>query len=263
VYVGTQNSVGVFGLLNPPHLNTISAETAVNAERQLDMGFTIRGSEPKTVAVRAVAQPLPANGKSVQSPRPVLELHDDIGRAINSNENWNGKAEPATSAEKGPFMIATLAPSDYTATIRSANGTMENALVEVSDLSSPLTSTFASFRARGFIDAGQVLVAGITVHGSALDQVLFRATRPELGESGKGIANPVLDVRDSNGVLVASNDNWGESPDWQEIMSIGLAPGSEADAALLLTLRSGSYTAVARDGAGGGGLAQLETYELP
>jgi len=72
----------------------------------------------------------------------------------------------------------------------------------------------------------------------------------------------VLEVRDNNGVLLASNDNWQDSPQSEEISSIGLAPGNENAAALLLTLAPGNYIAVVRDAAGSTGVAQLETKEL-
>ena len=72
----------------------------------------------------------------------------------------------------------------------------------------------------------------------------------------------MLEVRDNNGVLLASNDNWQDSPQSEEISSIGLAPGNENDAALLLTLVPGNYIAVVRYAAGSTGVAQLETKEL-
>jgi hypothetical protein len=72
----------------------------------------------------------------------------------------------------------------------------------------------------------------------------------------------VLEVRDNNGVLLASNDNWQDSSQSEEISSIGLAPGNENYAALLLTLAPGNYTAVVRGAAGSTGVAQLETKEL-
>ena len=93
---------------------------------------------------------------------------------------------------------------------------------------------------------------------------MFRALGSDLGKSGiaNSLANPVLEVRDNNGVPLASNDNWQDSPQSEEISSLGLTPGSEPDAALLLTLVPGNYTAVVRDASGSTGVTQLETYEL-
>jgi len=133
------------------------------------------------------------------------------------------------------------------------------------DGSSPLTSNFANFYVRGFVGtADEILSGGIVVRGTATEQVLFRALGSDLGKSGiaNSLANPVLEVRDNNGVLLASNDNWQDSPQSEEISSLGLTPGSETDAALLLTLIPGNYIAVVRDAAGSTGIAQLETKEL-
>ena len=112
------------------------------------------------------------------------------------------------------------------------------------DGSSPLTSNFANFYVRGFVGtADEILSGGIVVRGTATEQVLFRALGSDLGKSGiaNSLANPVLEVRDNNGVLLASNDNWQDSPQSEEISSLGLTPGSETDAALLLTLVGGLH----------------------
>ena len=150
-------------------------------------------------------------------------------------------------------------------TVHDTNGAAGISLAEVYDLSTPLTSNFTNFYARGFVGTGdEVLIGGIVVRGTATEQVLFRALGPDLANSGiaNPLANPVLEIRDNNGVLVAFNDNWRESPQAEEISSLGLTPGSETDGALLLTLVPGNYTAVVRDAAGSTGVAQLETYEL-
>jgi len=158
-------------------------------------------------------------------------------------------------------MVATLPPGDYTATVPDASDVPGSALIEVSDLSSPLTSNFANFYVRGFVGtADEILSGGIVVRGTATEQVLFRALGPDFGETG--IANPSLEIRDNNGVQIASNDDWRDSPQAEEIASLNLTPGSERDAAVLLTLAPGNYSAVVRDAAGKSGVARLETYEL-
>ena len=110
------------------------------------------------------------------------------------------------------------------------------------DGSSPLTSNFANFYVRGFVGtADEILSGGIVVRGTATEQVLFRALGSDLGKSGiaNSLANPVLEVRDNNGVLLASNDNWQDSPQSEEISSLGLTPGGETDAALTADACSG------------------------
>jgi len=275
VYVGTTSSVGVFGLLNPPHLSNISARALVaGGQNQLVLGFTIEGSESKTVGLRVFGRSLPLskNSAATRLSDPTVELRDDNGRIINSNDNWEAseiarlqETTPGPHNQKEPAMVASLLPGDYTLTVHDANNAAGIALAEVYDLSSPLTSNFANFYARGFVGTGdEVLIGGITVRGTATEQVLFRALGSDLGNSGiaNPLAHPVLEIRDNNGLLVASNDNWRGSPKAEEISSLGLAPDSETEAALLLTLVPGNYTAVVRGAAGSTGVAQLETYEL-
>jgi hypothetical protein len=277
VYVGTTSSVGVFGLLNPPHLSNISVRAPVaGGQKQLVMGFTIQGSESKTVGLRVLGPSLPLSETSAATrlSDPIVELRDDNGRAIDTNDNWGAnnseiarlqQAKPAPHNQKEPALVASLPPGDYTLTVRDANNAAGIALAEVYDFSTPLTSNFTNCYARGFVGTGdEVLIGGIVVPGTATEQVLFRALGPDLGNSGieNPLPDPVLEIRDKNGMRVASNDSWRDSPQAEEISSIGLTPGSETDAALLLSLVPGNYTAVVRDAAGSTGVAQLETYEL-
>ena len=68
-------------------------------------------------------------------------------------------------------------------------------------------------------------------------------------------------MHDENGVLVAANDNW-RSDQEAEITAEGLAPGNDLDAALLVTLPLGNYTAVVQGKAGKTGVALVEGYAL-
>jgi len=260
VYVGTTSSVGVFGLLDPSHLSNLSARAVVpGGQNQLVMGFTIQGNESKTVGLRVLGPSLPlsASSAATRMPDPVLELRDDNGRVINANDDWETnnsqiariqQTKLAPHNQKEPAIVVALPPGDYTVTVRDANNAAGMALVEAYDPSTALTSNFG----------------GIVVRGAAPEQVLFRAVGPDLGNSGTAnpLADPVLELLDNNGMRVASNDNWRDASESEEISSIGLAPGSETDAALLLTLAPVNYTAVIRDAAGSTGVAQLETYEL-
>jgi hypothetical protein len=269
VYVGTTSSVGVLGLFNPAHLSSISARTIIpSGGEQSVLGFTIKGSEPKTVGLRVLGPSLSLNSQSSATPLsdPLLELRGDNGQVISSNDDWEVKQWPFTPHNpKEPAMVVTLPPGDYTVSVRDARNAAGLALIELYDLSTPLTSNLASFYARGLVRTGdEVLIGGITAEGSAMEQILFRAIASDPGNSGNvnPLADPVLEVRDNNGERIASNDNWGDCPQAEEISALGLAPDRERDAALLLTLPPGSYTAVVRDTAGESGITRLETYEV-
>src|SRR4029450_6932665 len=61
-----------------------------------------------------------------------------------------------------------------------------------------------------------VLIGGFIVTGSGPKRVLLRAIGPSLPLSGV-LADPVLELHNSKGATIATNDNWTDSPDRQEI----------------------------------------------
>jgi hypothetical protein len=69
-------------------------------------------------------------------------------------------------------------------------------------------------------------------------------------------------LHNSDGQLIASNDNWNTSPDAASIIATGLPPADPREAALLATVTPGNYTAVVRGAGGGEGIALVEVYDL-
>jgi hypothetical protein len=76
------------------------------------------------------------------------------------------------------------------------------------------------------------------------------------------LANPTLELRDSNGLLLQYNDNWKESQQ-AAIEATGLSPQHDLEAAILATLLPGSYTAIAAGKDGTAGVGLIEVYNLP
>ena len=76
------------------------------------------------------------------------------------------------------------------------------------------------------------------------------------------LLDPTLDLRDSNGALVASNDNWADTQQ-AELEGSGLAPSDAREAATQQTLAAGSYTATVAGKNGGLGVGLVEVYRLP
>jgi tRNA A37 threonylcarbamoyladenosine synthetase subunit TsaC/SUA5/YrdC len=58
--------------------------------------------------------------------------------------------------------------------------------------------------------------------------------------------DPVIELRNADGNLIRSNDNWREAPNRADIEARGLAPQDDREAALLQTLQPGPYTAILR-----------------
>ncbi|MEY2496367.1 MAG: hypothetical protein QOJ45_2859 [Verrucomicrobiota bacterium] len=110
-----------------------------------------------------------------------------------------------------------------------------------------------------------VLIGGMIVTGSVPKRVLFRATGPSLDKSGISayLADPILDLYDSSGTLLATNDNWRDATNASDIQASGLAPQNDAEPAILTTLQPGEgYTAVVRGHNNDTGIAVVESYDL-
>jgi hypothetical protein len=126
----------------------------------------------------------------------------------------------------------------------------------------PTPTRLANISTRMRVETGDnVLIGGFIITGTAPKRLIVRAGGPSLPLQGT-LANPLLELFDREGQLIASNDNWGEAPNRQEIIDSGIAPQNDLEAAILRNLEVGAYTAVVRDVADGQGVGLVEVYDL-
>lgn len=120
---------------------------------------------------------------------------------------------------------------------------------------------------RALVGSGaDVMIAGFVIEPGPEKEVLVRAIGPALGEYGvqNPVQDPVLQIVDANGRMIASNVGWPEvlAEKFAEVGAFALGPGS-ADAALVAKLAPGAYTAVARSAQDDTwGNALIEIYDL-
>ncbi|MBI5689206.1 MAG: hypothetical protein HZC55_03850 [Verrucomicrobia bacterium] len=129
---------------------------------------------------------------------------------------------------------------------------------------------------RAFVGAGdQVLIGGFVVQGPGAKQMLVRAAGPALASLGVpgAIPDPALRIYRGSS-LIGENDNWGAPIADQGGTSPGqlalaaTAAGAfpfgvgSADAALLVTLSPGAYSAVVEGVRGATGTGLIEAYEV-
>ena len=109
----------------------------------------------------------------------------------------------------------------------------------------------------------QVLIGGFIITGSTPKQVLLRALGPSLADQGLTglLQNPTLELHDESGAIIAENDNWKTTQE-VAITATGLAPNDFREAAILITLDPGKYTAIVQGEEGGSGTALVEAYDL-
>jgi hypothetical protein len=105
-----------------------------------------------------------------------------------------------------------------------------------------------------------VLIGGFIVTGTESKKVMLRAIGPSLPVSG-ALADPVLELHNSKGEIVAVNDNWKNSPSKQAIVASKIAPANPKESAIIAVLAPGAYTAIVH-GHGGTGVALVEVYDL-
>lgn len=105
-------------------------------------------------------------------------------------------------------------------------------------------------------------IGGFILTGNQLKQVVLRAIGPSLSAAGiPGVLqNPVLELHNSSGTLLVSNDNWKDTQQ-SEIEATGLQPGNDLEPAILRTLAPGSYTAIVLGKNQTTGVALVEAYD--
>ena len=237
-------------------------------------GFIVGGNSGRKILMRALGPSL-ANFGLIPLADPTLELHDATGAIIASNDNWMDTQEadildtglaPTNALESAILMV--LPPGAYTATVQGNNlgpgATSGTALVEVYDISLTVAVGLDNISTRGAVQRiADPMIAGLVIANGDEETVLVRGLGPSLDDFGlAGLSDPRLDLFDADGNLLASNDNWQDSQS-ADIEATGLAPSDAFEAAILITLSRGAYTAVLSPVEGvAHGIALAEIYKL-
>jgi PKD domain-containing protein len=250
-------------------LNISSRLNVQTGDNILIGGFIVVGSDPKKVGLRAVGPSTKVPGSLDD---PTLELRDASGALVTGNDNWVDSPQRSEIESSGlmpgdsrePAIIWTLDPGTYTAVMRGKNNSTGIGVIEAYDLNAANNSRLANLSTRGLVETGDNILIGGFITGNHLGNinVLIRATGPSLaGKVPTPLADPILELHDSNGTTVAVNDNWQDDQP-TEIQKTGLAPNDAKESAILASLQVGSHTAIVR-GVNGTGNALLEVYNLP
>lgn len=238
-------------------------------------GFIMRGPSPKRLMIRGIG---PSTGLSGALADPVLELHDSAGALVAGNDNWGDAANKQDMIDAG---IAPMSPNEsailttlssdpnyvaYTAIVKGANNTTGIGLVEVYDLDSGPGSTLLNISTRGQVEIDpNALIGGFFLGGTDSKRVLVRAIGPSLAAANvpNPLADPILELRDGNGALLGSNDDWGSSSNHAEIQASGIAPTNPKESAILQVVPAGPFTAIVRGVNNTTGVGSVEIYQLP
>jgi len=255
-------------------LVNISARVAVGGQAGTPIaGFVLGGTGAKSMLLRAVGPTLASYGVTGVLADPSLALVAN-GVTLAVNDDWLATsasafnqtgAFPLLGGSRDSALVTSLAPGVYSSPV-GAGTSSGVALLEVYDADiANLSATLINASTRAYVGTGDaVLIPGFVVSGSGTVRLLVRAVGPTLANYGVSgfLADPLLTLyRDST--VIAINDNWGSGADLAAA-AVGVGafalPSSSKDAALLVTLPAGAYSAVVSGVGNTTGTALVELY---
>jgi parallel beta-helix repeat protein len=256
----------------PSQLLNISTRLRVQTgDNALIGGFIITGTDLKKVIIRGIGPSLSSFFSGALA-NPTLELFQ-ASTLLASNDNWKESQQAeieatgiAPSDDFESAIVRTLTPGSYTAILRGNGNTTGIGVVEAYDLDRTANSRLANISTRGFVETGDnVMIGGLIVgpaDGGSVTAVV-RAIGPSLGNFGVAgaLQDPTLDLVNSDGVVIRSNNDWRESQE-AEIIATGLQPSDDRESALVQTVAPGNYTAIVRGAGNTTGVALVEAYHL-
>jgi hypothetical protein len=262
----------------PSVLGNISTRLRVlSGDNALIGGMIATGTSEKNVIIRAIGPSLTGLGIPGALADPTLELYQG-NTLLFSNDDWQDSTQhaeiqssgfaPSNNAEAA--IIWALTPNQgYTAIVRGKNGTTGVGVVEVYDLGQTPPSKLANISTRGFVDVDDnVMIAGliVTPDNGGSSKILTRVLGPTLSDLGVpgALADPTLDLVNSSGTVIRSNNNWKDDPIQRSaIEAANLAPNHDEEAALVETVAPGAYTAIVRGFNRTIGVGLVEVYQIP
>lgn len=262
---------GESGLLAVTELENISTRADVGTVDEIVIGgFVITGDTDKCVVIRARGQSVGVPEGEIRLPDPwlVLKLGSET---VDINYDWVESPEAATIQNLGldpPFdneaaIYACLPPGPYTALVRGQGGSTGIGIVEVFDADQG-TPYLENISTRAPVDAGaKVAIGGFIISGDQPKDILIRGRGPSVGvpEGVQRLANPQVRLADAQGDTIISNGDWQNAANAAEISATGLAPPDPSEAAVLVSLDPGLYTAIV-SGGGTTGVGIVEVFDL-
>ena len=236
-------------------------------------GLIVSGTGPRHVLLRGIGPSL-SGLIPAALPDPVLELHGPAGFQTITNNNWKDTQQAAIEAtglapsnDLESAILVDLAPGAYTAILSGNAGVVGVGLVEVYDLSMNEDSKLGNISTRGFVSTGdEIMIAGFILAGNnGADNIIVRGIGPSLTPFGvpNALADPMLELRNSNGALIRANNDWMDDPAQKALITAaGLAPANNFESALYETLAPGQYTALLSGVNMGTGVGLVEAYDL-
>lgn len=265
-----------------PRLVNLSSRAQIEGgDDVLISGLVISDADDKWVLLRGIGPSLAPFGVQDALIDPVLTIFNSAGEIVAQNTGWSTNLDPdaiSDAAESvGAFPLAEnssdsglllkLPAGRYSVHVSSASGTSGTVLTEAYEIDD--IGALLNISVRGSVsNSANPLIAGFVVTGNQPKRVLVRGVGPSLVNYGVAsfLADPTLRI-ESGGEIVAENDNWHETHSELIATSNQLVGAFELDAAsndaaILVTLPPGIYTAVVSGADDSAGTTLVEVYEL-
>ena len=234
------------------------------ASSSATLGVSPVGGPPVPVSI--VLQPVPVSTTVGGAATFTVAVTGDASITY----QWQKNQAPIAGATSPSFTVTDVQPSDAgTYYVMIANGFSAVISFPTPLVVTPVTvpSRLTNVSALGFAGSGaQALVMGLVVGGTGGETTLVRAIGPTLSAFGLTavLADPQLNVFSSTGASMASNDNWGGTGALSTVFAQAGAfplPPASLDAAVVMSLQPGMYTAQVTGANAGTGAALMEVYD--
>jgi hypothetical protein len=270
-----ENSIVPVAYAPKTPLTNISTRTVIGGgDQQMIAGFSVDGTLPVRIALRTQGPGLTRYGVTNAAKTTRLRVYDSNGVLMGENTSWKSHpnwrllqslgVNPTNEAEAG--MVLTLWPGLYTAVVNDDTGSGGVGIVEAFNIDNQSATPITNLSTRGVVGQGEgQMIAGFALQGGARTLVV-RTQGPGLAKYG--VANTAADtelkiVRQSDGQVVATNDDWATGPTNARLSGDlkAYAPTDSREAALVLTLPPGTYTALV-NAKSGPGVGIVEVFDV-
>lgn len=184
---------------------------------------------------------------------------------------WKKDGVALSGATSSTLTLANVQTSDsgaYLVVVSNVAGTATSAPAAIT-VGMRTRVVNLSTRAQVGTDAN-ILIAGFIINGTTPKKMLIRAVGPTLSQFAVDgvLANPFLRIANVNGDTVASNDDWSITSNLPDLVAAQTQTGAfplqkdSKDAALVVTLAPGSYTALISGVNSTAGVVLAELYEV-
>ena len=258
--------------------STISAlstrATIGSGDSVLIAGFIIGGNEPIKVAIRTQGPGLAQYGVTGTTTHPAIEIHQTVAgkdSILGTNSGWKTGANWRMVQSYGlnpsdvreGVAICNLNPGNYTAIVSDPTGGV--GIVEIYAVDGQSASTLTAVSTRGIVGVSNTaMIAGIIVQQPTT--MVIRAQGPGLakyGVTGVVTGTTLHLVRQSDGATLATNSGWDVPNNARLKTDLAyMQPSDPREAAWVVTLPAGAYTAVVEASDGHPGVGIVEAFQV-